>query len=82
MDYSHIASDKIASICERGVLSFDIRVMILHRKRTFHLAIYSVNGSHFVKYSISVVFSHVGVVYKSNFYLKTNRQNWINVLLD
>ena len=39
MHYGHIASDKGASICERSVLSFDIRVLILHRKRTFHSAI-------------------------------------------
>ena len=39
IDYGHIASDKGASICERSVLSFDIRVLFLHRKRTFHSAI-------------------------------------------
>ena len=39
MDYGHIASDKGASICERSVLSFDIRVLIFPRKKPFHLAI-------------------------------------------
>ena len=36
MHYGHIASDKGASICERSLLSFVIRVLILHTKRTFH----------------------------------------------
>ena len=39
MHYGHIASDKGAFICERSLLSFVIRVLILHTKRTFHLAI-------------------------------------------
>ena len=39
MDYGHIASDKGAPICERSVLSFVIRVFILHTKRIFHSAI-------------------------------------------
>ena len=38
MRYGHIASDKGASICERSVLSFVIRVLILHTKRNFHSA--------------------------------------------
>jgi len=71
----HIASNMGASICERSVLSFSIRVLILHRKRTFHSVTWSVNDSHFVNYGM------IFVVYKSNYNLKTNRQNWINVLL-
>ena len=39
MHCGHIASDKGASNCERSVLSFVIRVLILHKKRTFHSAI-------------------------------------------
>ena len=39
MHYGHIASDKGESICEKNVLSFVIRVLILHTKRTFHSAI-------------------------------------------
>ena len=38
MHYGHIASDKGACICERSLLSFIIRVLILHTKRTFHSA--------------------------------------------
>ena len=34
MHYGHIASGKRASICERSLLSFVIRVLILHTKRT------------------------------------------------
>ena len=34
LNYGHIASDKGASIYERSVLSFDIRLLILHRKVT------------------------------------------------
>ena len=52
MHYGHIASDKGASICERSLLSFVIRVLILHTKRTFHLAIWSVNDSYFVNYGM------------------------------
>ena len=33
-------------------------------------------------HGIIVVFIRVGGVYKSNYNLKTNRQNWINVLLE
>ena len=73
MDYGHVASDKVASICERNVLSLDIRVLILYRKRTFHSAIWSVNGSHFVNYCMIFFFSHVDVVYKSNYNLKTKQ---------
>ena len=62
MRYGHIASDKGASICERSVLSFVIRMLILHTKRTFHSAIGSVNDSHFVNYGMIFVFSRVGVV--------------------
>ena len=68
MHYGHIASDKGASICERRVLSFVIRVL----RRTFHSAIWSINDSHFVNYGMIFVFSHVGVVYKSNYNLKTS----------
>ena len=32
MDYGYIVSDKGAPICERSVLSFGIRVLILHRE--------------------------------------------------
>ena len=39
MYYGHIASDKGASICERSLLSFVIRVLVLHTKRTFRSAI-------------------------------------------
>ena len=39
MHCGHIASDNGASICERSLLSFIIRVLILHTKRTFHSAI-------------------------------------------
>ena len=39
MHYGHIASDKGASICERSLLSFVIRVLIVHTKRTFQSAI-------------------------------------------
>ena len=39
MHYGHIASDKGASICRRSLLSFVIRVLILHTKRTFHSAV-------------------------------------------
>ena len=39
MHYGHIASDKGASMCERSVLSFVIRVLILHTTRLFHSAI-------------------------------------------
>ena len=39
MDYGHIASDNGTSICERSVLSFNIRVLILYRKKTFQSAI-------------------------------------------
>ena len=46
IDYGYIACDKGACIRERGVLSFNIRVLILHRKRTFHSAMRSVNDSH------------------------------------
>ena len=81
MYYGHIASDKGASICERSLLSFVIRVFILYTKRTFQSVIWLVNDSHFVNYGMIFVFSHFGVVYKSNYNLKTNRQNWINVLL-
>ena len=80
MHYSHIAFDKGASICERSLLSFVIRVLILHTKRTFHSAISSENDSHFVNYGMIFVFRRIGVVYKSKYNLKTNRQNWINVL--
>ena len=80
MHYGHIASDKGASICERS-LSFVTRVLILHTKRTFHSAIWSVNDNHFVNYGMIFVFRRIGIVYKSNYNLKTNRQNWINVLL-
>ena len=55
MHYGHIASDKVASICERSLLSFVI--------------------------SVDFFFRRTGVVYKSNYNLKTNRQSWINVLL-
>ena len=75
MHYGHIASDKGASICERNLLSFVIRVLILHTKRTFHSAIGSVNDSHSVNYGMIFVFCRIGVVYKSNYNLKTNRQN-------
>ena len=81
MHYGHIASDKGASICERSLLHFVIRVLILHTKRTFYSAIWSVNDSHFVNYGMIFVFRRIGIVYKSNYNLKTNRQNWINVLL-
>ena len=81
MDYGHIASDKAAPICERSVLSFIIRVLILHMKRIFHSAIWSVHDSHFVNYGMIFVFIRVGGVYKSNYNLKTNRQNLINVVL-
>ena len=78
MHYGHIASDNGASICERSLLSFVIRVLILHMKRTFPLAIWSVNDSHFVNYGMIFVFRCcIGVVYKSNYNLKTNRQNWM-----
>ena len=73
MHYSHIASDKGASICERSLLSFVIRVLILHTKRTFQSAKLLVNDSHFVNYGMIFVFGRVGVVYNSN--LKTNCQN-------
>ena len=53
MHYGHIAFDKGASICERSLLSFVIRVLILHTKRTFHSAIWSVNDSHFVNYGMN-----------------------------
>ena len=76
-----VASGKGASICERSVLSFVIWVLILHTKRTFHSAIWSVNDGHFINYGRIFVFSRIGVVYKSNYNLKTNRQNWINILL-
>ena len=33
MDYGRLASDKGTSICEKSVLSFDSRVLILHRKK-------------------------------------------------
>ena len=33
MHYGHIASDKGASICEMSVLSFVIRVLILHIRK-------------------------------------------------
>ena len=79
MHYAHIASDKGASTCERSVLSFVIRVLILHTKRTLHSATWSVNDSHFVNYGMIFVFWRVG--YKSNYNLKTNRQKLINVLL-
>ena len=76
MHYGHIAYDKGASICLRSWLSFIIRVLILHMKR---IAILLVNDSHFVNYGMIFVFSRVGVVYKSSYNLKTNRQNWINI---
>ena len=81
MHYGHIVSDKGASICERSLLSFIIQVLILHTKRTFHSAIWSVNDSYFVNYGMILFFRRIGVVYKSNYNLKTNRQNWINILL-
>ena len=77
MHYGHIASDKGASICERSLLSFIIRVLILHKKTAFHSAIWSVNDCHFVNYGMIFVFRRTGVIYKSNYNLKTNRQNWI-----
>ena len=39
MHYGHIASDKGASSYERSVLYFVIQMLVLHRKRTFYLAI-------------------------------------------
>ena len=39
MHYGHIASDKEASICEKSVLFFVIRILIIHTKRRFHSAI-------------------------------------------
>ena len=81
MHYGHIASDKGASICERSLLPFVLRVLILHTKRTFHSAIWLVNNSNYVNYGMIFVFRRIGVVYKSNYNLKTNRQNRINVLL-
>ena len=45
MHYGHIASDKGASICERSLLSFVIRVLILHTKRTFRSAKCSVHNN-------------------------------------
>ena len=65
----------VKGVCYPRVLIF------LHTKRTFHLAIWSVNDSHFVNYGMIFVFRRIGVVYKSNYNLKTNRHNWINVLL-
>ena len=59
MHYGHIASDKGASICERSLIYFVIRVLILHMKRTFHSAIWSVNDSHFVNYGM--IFSSVAL---------------------
>ena len=81
MHYGHIVSDKGASICERSLLSFVIPVLILHTKRTFHSAIWSVNDSHFVNDVMIFVFRCIDVVYKSNYNFKTNHQNWINFLL-
>ena len=53
-------------------------MLIIHTKRTFNLTIGTVNDSHFVNYGMIFVFNRVGVVYKSNYNLKTeNRQNWI-----
>ena len=81
MHYGHIASDKGASIdLWKEFVIFRYSSVDL-TKRTFQLAIWSVNDSHFVNYGMIFVFRRIGVVYKSNYNLKTNRQNWLSVFL-
>ena len=81
MHYGHIASDMGASICERSLLHFVIiRVlMILHTIIPFGNMIGKRQS--FCKLRHDLFFSLIDVVYKSNYNLKTNRQNWINVIL-
>ena len=73
MDNDHIASDKESIYLWKKCAMFRYSRVGFTRKRTFHLVIWSVNGSHFVNYSMIFVVSHIGVVYKSNYNLKTNR---------
>ena len=55
MHYGHIASDKGASIWERSLLPFVIRMLILHTKRTFYSAIWSVNEKLLIYFVIIIV---------------------------
>ena len=76
MHYGHIASDKGASICERSLLSFVIRVLILHTKTTFHSAIWSVNDSHFVNYGMIFVFRRIALFTKAIIIWKLTVKIW------
>ena len=76
MHYGHIASDKGASICERSLLSFVIRVLILHTKIAFHSAIWSVNDSHFVNYGMIFVFRRIALFTKAIIIWKLTVKIW------